>query len=205
MIKPQKFKFRRIWTANHTMGFMSSFTNDLSAIKSFDSNVNFVFKMILWLTNHPKRWSYFILIASINSDPIVNWDFSNGFGSGLTYHTSLNIDHFKSLGLKFNLTKKVKWWWPCQTLDLEERENEWISTIQWGEIFIICIQNLNLKLFIFIHVSNIQVMFPNWCFRTTMFLMYVLPKVSVSSAWYQYWNIADIRLLTIWWIRKFCE
>ena len=84
--------------------FYQWFIGDESWIKSFDSNVNFVFKMILWLTNHPKRWSYFILIASINSDPIVNWDFSNGFGSGLTYHTSLNINHFKSLGLESNLT-----------------------------------------------------------------------------------------------------
>ena len=211
MIKPQKFKFRRIWTMNHTVRFMSSFTNDLSSIKSFDSNVNFVFKMILWLTNHPKRWSYFILIASINSDPIVNWDFSNGFGSGLTYHTSLNIDHFKSLGLKFNLTKKVKWWWPCQTLDLEERENEWISVVQFSGLDFhrmhskFEFQIIYFQWKFFIQVFNIQVMFPNWCFRTTMFLMYVLPKVSVSSAWYQYWNIADIRLLTIWWIRKFCE
>ena len=30
--------------------------------------------------------------------------FLNGFGSGLTYHTSLNINHFKSLGLESNLT-----------------------------------------------------------------------------------------------------
>ena len=46
--------------------------------------------------------------------------------------------------------------------------------------------------------------FPNDHISTLENKHYVfLSQVSVSSGWYQYWNIADIRLLTIWWIRQF--
>ena len=48
-------------------------------------------------------------------------------------------------------------------------------------IFIECIQNLNFKLCIFIHVSSIQVMFPNWM-GAIDFSSENVPRIEVSAS-----------------------